>query len=138
MALRFETDLPANPPSWVDNTVRAVEAERGVSPLAHSRATSDLAAMLKTRLGQEVTAAAGTLIPIPGYAGDASELQQQLAALRGKMALAPTTSAGWDTDGKGGAPRHDWRTDGRESPHHARHATDQLGETRARGVLSPD
>ena len=33
-ALRFEADLPENPPSWVTDTVRAVEAGliRGVSP----------------------------------------------------------------------------------------------------------
>ena len=33
-ALRFEADLPDNPPSWVSDTVRAVEAGllRGVSP----------------------------------------------------------------------------------------------------------
>ena len=33
-ALRFEADLPANPPSWVEDTVRAVDAGllRGVSP----------------------------------------------------------------------------------------------------------
>ena len=87
------------------------EPWRGVSPLAHSRATSDLAAMLETRLGQEVTAAVGTLIPIPANAGDTSELQSQLAGLRGKLALVPTTAAGWDTDGKTGAPRADWRSE---------------------------
>ena len=87
------------------------EPWRGVSPLAHSRATSDLAAMLETRLGQEVTAAVGTLIPIPANSGDTSELQGQLAGLRGKLALVPTTAAGWDTDGKGGAPRADWRSE---------------------------
>ena len=33
-ALRFEADLPANPPSWIDDTMKAVDAGliRGVSP----------------------------------------------------------------------------------------------------------
>ena len=33
-ALRFEADLPENPPSWIEDTVRAVDAGliRGVSP----------------------------------------------------------------------------------------------------------
>ena len=33
-ALRFEADLPENPPSWIEDTVRAVDASliRGVSP----------------------------------------------------------------------------------------------------------
>ena len=87
------------------------EPWRGVSPLAHSRATSDLAAMLETRLSQEVTAAVGTLIPIPANASDTTELQDQLARLRGKIALVPTTAAGWDTDGRAGAPRSDWRAE---------------------------
>lgn len=85
------------------------EPWRGISPLAHSRTTSDLAAMLETRLSQDVTAAVGSLIPVPQNAGDTTELQQQLAGLRGKVALVPTTAAGWVTDGKTGAPRHDWR-----------------------------
>ncbi|MCY4002503.1 MAG: hypothetical protein OXF33_02165 [Rhodospirillales bacterium] len=85
------------------------EPWRGVSPLAHSRTTSDLAAMLETRLSQDVTAAVGTLIAIPANAGDTTELQSQLAALRGKVALVPTTAAGWDQDGRAGAPRQDWR-----------------------------
>ena len=87
------------------------EPWRGVSPLAHSRATSDLAAMLETRLSQEVTAAVGTLIPIPANASDTTELQEQLARLRGKIALVPTTAAGWDTGGRAGAPRSDWRAE---------------------------
>ena len=70
------------------------EPWRGVSPLAHSRATSDLAAMLEVRLSQEVVSAVGTIIPIPANAGDTTEIQQQLAGLRGKLALVPTTAAG--------------------------------------------
>lgn len=110
------------------------EPWRGVSPLAHSRATSDLAAMLEVRLSQEVTAAVGTLIPIPANAGDTTELQGQLANLRGKVALVPTTAAGWETDGKPGAPRHDWRSEriGSSPPN----VLDMLRTNSARHVLA--
>ena len=110
------------------------EPWRGVSPLAHSRATSDLAAMLEVRLSQEVTAAVGTLIPIPANAGDTTELQGQLANLRAKVALVPTTAAGWETDGKPGAPRHDWRSEriGSSPPN----VLDMLRTNSARHVLA--
>ena len=111
------------------------EPWRGVSPLAHSRATSDLAAMLETRLSQEVTAAVGTLIPVPQNAGDTTELQQQLAGLRGKVALVPTTAAGWNTDGRAGAPRADWKTErlGANPPN----VLDMLRTNSARSVWCP-
>ena len=105
--MRVEADRVAHPRYGCTPT----EPWRGVSPLAHSRATSDLAAMLEVRLSQEVTAAVGTLIPIPANAGDTTTLQEQLARLRGKVAMVPTTAGGWDTDGRGGAPRSDWRTE---------------------------
>ena len=110
------------------------EPWRGVSPLAHSRATSDLAAMLEVRLSQEVTAAVGTLIPIPANVGDTTELQGQLANLRGKVALVPTTAAGWETDGKPEAPRHDWRSEriGSSPPN----VLDMLRTNSARHVLA--
>ena len=110
------------------------EPWRGVSPLAHSRATSDLAAMLEVRLSQEVTAAVGTLIPVPQNSGDTTPLQEQLARLRGKLALVPTTAAGWSTDGKAGAPRQDWRTErlGANPPN----VLDMLRTNSARHVLA--
>ena len=110
------------------------EPWRGVSPLAHSRATSDLAAMLEVRLSQEVVSAVGTIIPIPANAGDTTEIQQQLAGLRGKLALVPTTAAGWDTDGRGGAPRSDWRVEriGANPPS----VLDMLRSSSARHVLA--
>ena len=81
-----------------------------------------------------MTAAVGTLIAIPANAGDTTEIQQQLAGLRGKLALVPTTAAGWDTDGRGGAPRSDWRPEriGSNPPT----VLDMLRSSSARHVLA--
>ena len=70
---------------------------RGISPLASSRLTSNLAAMLETRLGQEASAAVATLIPIPeGTTPEQTEtLRDSLANLRGKLALVPSAAGGW-------------------------------------------
>ena len=105
--MRVEADRVVHPRYACTPT----EPWRGISPLAHSRTTSDLAAMLETRLSQEVTAAVGNLVPVPQNAGDTTELQEQLGGLRGKVALVPTTAGGWATDGRAGAPRSDWRVE---------------------------
>lgn len=82
------------------------EPWQGISPLANSRSTAGLAAMLERRLGEEVGGPTGSLIPVP----DASDkkLQTDIANLKGRTALVETTSSGWQL-GSGGAPRFsDW------------------------------
>ena len=91
------------------------EPWRGVSPLAHSRTTSDLAAMIEHRLSQEAAASVGAFIPIPtdGGAGDGSDplatLKGDIAAAKGRAVLVETTSAGW-SEGRQAAPARDWES----------------------------
>ena len=91
------------------------EPWRGVSPLAHARTTSDLAAMLETRLSQEAAARVGAFIPVPqdgGAGGDADPLAMlkgDIAAAKGRAVLVETVGAGW-AEGKSAAPRGDWES----------------------------
>ena len=85
---------------------------KGISPFAACPATSHLAGMIETRLGEEVSAAVATLIPIPeGTTKDQTEvLRDSLANLRGKLALVPSAGGGWGA-GDRAAPRTGWRTE---------------------------
>ena len=89
------------------------EPWRGVSPLAHSRTTSDLAAMLETRLSQEASASVGAFVPVPQNGGDGGDtdpfgmLKGDIAAAKGRAVLVETTSAGWQ-EGRQAAPARDW------------------------------
>ena len=91
------------------------EPWRGVSPLAHSRVTSDLAAMLETRLSQEASASVGAFVPVPQDGGAGSEgdplavLKGDIAAAKGRAVLVETTSGGW-AEGRQAAPQRDWES----------------------------
>ena len=90
------------------------EPWRGVSPLAHSRTTSDLAAMLETRLSQEAAASVGAFVPVPQSPGaDDTDplgmLKGDIAAAKGRAVLVETTSAGWQ-EGRQAAPARDWES----------------------------
>ena len=91
------------------------EPWRGVSPLAHSRTTSELAAMLETRLSQEAAASVGAFISVPqdgGAGGDddpLAALKGDIAAAKGRAVLVETTSAGW-AEGRQAAPQRDWES----------------------------
>ncbi|MCY4498406.1 MAG: hypothetical protein OXC14_14095 [Rhodospirillaceae bacterium] len=91
------------------------EPWRGVSPLAHSRTTSDLAAMLETRLSQEASAAVGAFVPVPTDGGAGGEddplavLKGDISAAKGRTVLVETTSSGW-SEGRQAAPARDWES----------------------------
>ena len=91
------------------------EPWRGVSPLAHCRATSDLAAMLETRLSQEAAASVGAFIPVPQDGGSGGDddpqavLKGDIAGAKGRAVLVETTSAGW-SEGRQAAPTRDWES----------------------------
>ena len=91
------------------------EPWRGVSPLAHSRTTSDLAAMLETRLSQEASASVGAFVPVPQDGGSGGEsdplaaLKGDIAAAKGRTVLVETTSGGW-AEGRQAAPVRDWES----------------------------
>ena len=85
----------------------------GLSSLRWARLTGQIVANIETRLGEEVSAPVGTLLPIPWDGGDGDEdddpladLKTELKRLRGNVALAETTSAGWG-EGLGSAPQSD-------------------------------
>ena len=96
------------------------DAERpwlGVSPLARAHATGMLAAWLERRMGEEASAAAGHVLPVPDRHGDHGDgetsdplhdLKNDLAKIAGKTLLVETTSAAWG-DGRPAAPMGDWK-----------------------------
>ena len=86
----------------------------GLSPLRWARLTGQLAANLETRLGEELSAKVGQLLPVPQDGGDGDTDEDPLADLKadrrrlaGSVALVETTSAGWG-EGRGSAPQADW------------------------------
>ena len=106
--MRVEADRVVHPRYGCTPT----EPWRGVSPLAHSRTTSNLAAMLETRLSQEATASVGAFVPVPKNPGTGdtdplAALRGDIAAAKGRAVLVETTSAGW-ADGRQAAPQRDW------------------------------
>ena len=96
--IRFAVD-PASP--W-----------RGVSPLEWATATGKLGANLETRLGEESGGPVGYLLPVPQDGGDDNlgELRKDLASLGGGISLVETTAGGW-SEGRGSAPRSDWKAE---------------------------
>ena len=65
---------------------------------------------LEQRLGEEMSAQVGVLLPVPATATEEQKaaLKADLAGLKGKVALAPTTMAGWDA-GREERPQGDWK-----------------------------
>ena len=97
--LRYSVD-PATP--WV-----------GQSPLSWARLTAQLAANSEARLGEELSAPVGQLLPVPapgaaeGDDDPLAALKGDLKKLRGNVALVETTAAGFG-EGRSGAPQSDW------------------------------
>ena len=111
------------------------EPWRGVSPLAHSRTTSDLAAMLEHRLSEEVTAPADQVLPVPASATDPqmNTLKASLRTLRGKLGLVPSMGGDW-SGARQDAPRGDWET--RRLGANPPASLDMLRSSSARHVLA--
>ncbi|WP_419936908.1 phage portal protein [Candidatus Palauibacter sp.] len=139
----YDLDLPA--PTRTARRVR-VQADRvfhprwhvdretpwvGRSPLTAAASTSRLLARLERSLGDESGTATGQVVPIPkGPEGqNLTAMTEGLAALRGRLSLIETTSAGWG-DGRSAAPQGDWM------PRRLGPAWDSpLEETRMRAAL---
>ena len=66
----------------------------GLGPLQWCKETLDAAAVLETRLNQELGGAVGNLLPVPD-AKKSSQLQTDLNNLKGRTALV-TSAASWD------------------------------------------
>ena len=89
----------------------------GISPMQYANQTGTLAGYLERRLGEEASAAVGSLLPVPeqaGAEGDGDDpadplapLKKDMAAAKGRTLFVETTAAGWG-DGRTAAPQAEW------------------------------
>ena len=87
----------------------------GLGPLSWSKATSQLAGNLETRLAQEAGGVVAHLLPVPADGGDGGDDTDPLAQFKtdirnakGSTLLVETTAAAWDK-GADQAPRQDYK-----------------------------
>ena len=78
---------------------------QGESPIPSS--TAKLAAVLETKLTQEVGGPVGNVLPLP-HKGSVTQLQEDIDKLAGKTVLVESTAGGYGD--KEAAPRMDWQT----------------------------
>ncbi len=78
---------------------------QGESPIPS--ATAKLAAVIETKLTDEVGGPVGNVLPLP--AGSVAALQADIDKLAGRTVLVESTSVDWG-GGKEGAPKGDWQT----------------------------
>lgn len=99
------------PPSRVLHARWAVDlaSGRGVAPLTKARTLRTLMQRLEGALATESNAPVGYLLPIPqdGAAANVDKLREDLANLKGRIAVIETTRGGWG-EGSQGAPRRDY------------------------------
>ena len=79
---------------------------QGQSPIPSS--TAKLAAVLETKLTQEVGGPVGNVLPLP-HKGSVTQLQADIEKLAGRTVLVESTAFDWG-GGKEGAPKGDWQT----------------------------
>ncbi|MYI07565.1 MAG: phage portal protein [Gemmatimonadetes bacterium] len=86
-----------------------VSSARGLAPLETAQTIRQLLQKLEGSLAQESGAAVGYLLPVPSDGDDAAveKLKQDLAALKGRIAVVETTRGGWG-EGPTGSPRRDY------------------------------
>lgn len=84
---------------------------RGLGPLQHAPTLGRWARQLEARLGEELGASVGHLLPIPTDGDDASvqRLRKDIGQLKGRTALVESTSAGFGAGGAA-APQGDYLT----------------------------
>ncbi len=88
----------------------AAEPWRGVAGHVRASETARMAAEAEKAVADEAGGPVGSLIPVPEMAGDTSAIKTAVAALRGGVAMPPTTAGGMGA-GPGAAPHRDWRPD---------------------------
>ena len=82
-----------------------VSSGRGLAPLTTARTLKTLMQRLEQALTDEQSAAIGYLLPVPadGQAETVAKLKEDLAGLRGRIAIIETARAGWgETDAGSG------------------------------------
>lgn len=100
-----ERVLPADAVVHLRYGADASEPWKGKGPLASSDSTGRLSHTLERRLKEEAGARVGFLLPVPQVK---QELQDDLNALEGKIALVETTAGSWGADTPAAAPKGDY------------------------------
>ena len=98
-----QPDPNRRPDSTPSNRRKLKRPWKGESPIPS--ATAKLAAVLETRLTQEVGGPAGSFIPVP-HKGSMTALQADIDNLKGRTVLVETTSGGLGD--RMAAPKTDW------------------------------
>ena len=85
-----------------------INSKRGEGPLTTARTLRQVLSKLETSLSTELNAAIGYLLPLPtdGQSKQIEDLKEDIADLKGKIAVIETTRAAWD--GSGNGPRRDF------------------------------
>lgn len=93
----------ARPSSVVHPRWNADTEGRGIAPLSTARALRDLMLRMEAGLRDEAGAAVGYLLPVPvdGAARNVEQLKQDLANLKGKVAVIETARGGWGDSSQG-------------------------------------
>ena len=86
-----------------------VNSQRGIAPLGTARNLRMLQQRLEVALMNESSAPVGYLLPLPadGDGANIAQLKQDLASLKGDIAIVETLRAGWG-QGPQGAPRREF------------------------------
>ena len=80
---------------------------RGMSPIEASGTTRALIDNMETRLAEELSGGVGQIIPVPNVQAT-TQLQADLRALKGRLALVETVNQGFGV-GQGGVPSGDYQ-----------------------------
>ena len=102
--------VPANSMVHIRLQADPEQPWRGVSPLASAALAGRLSAETVMALADEASGPRGSLLPTPVDGNDPTitTLKADIRALRGKVALVESQSAGWAADGSQTRPRGDW------------------------------
>ena len=110
-SITLSTDLPTEAVAHLRINCDAARPWRGQSPLRGPSVSAAMLAHVEQRLSEETTAQVGTLLPHPDSAKpeQIDAIAEQIAALRGRVALTPSMAGGWEEGGP--APKGDWKAE---------------------------
>ncbi|MDE0001747.1 MAG: hypothetical protein OXQ29_03530 [Rhodospirillaceae bacterium] len=110
--IQFNTEEAVLPPSRVFHARWSVDlaSGRGVAPLTRARTLKTLMQRLEGSLSDESDAPVGYLLPLPTDGADTNidKLKEQLASLKGRIAVVETMRGGWG-EGPAAAPRQEYQ-----------------------------
>ena len=87
------------------------EPWRGRSPISTASVSADLLSFLEKRLAEEASGVVGSVVPTPTETGGTinAALETKIAALKGQLALVPSTAQDWQGRGSGIMSSQDWQ-----------------------------